>query len=153
VNPFPQIHEPSESPSYFVYISQHEPPHSTPKLAGRSSPTSVSLSRTRTASRSSNENAPDGNTIPEATKTQDGDSQFSYSRHVCIHCLYCLSNGIFEPSHRAAICGVASKKCYLSQLGVVLRTPETPVNRTGCMEFQKPAFHVAMWMASICTIS
>jgi hypothetical protein len=95
VNPFPQIHEPSESPSYFVYISQHEPPHSTPKLAGRSSPTSVSLSRTRTASRSSNENAPDGNTIPEATKTQDGDSQFSYSRHVCIHCLYCLSNGIF----------------------------------------------------------
>jgi hypothetical protein len=59
----------------------------------------------------------------------------------------------FEPSYHAAICGVTSKKSYLSQLGVVLRTPETPVNRTGCMEFQKPAFYVAMWMASICTIS
>jgi hypothetical protein len=54
VNSFPQTHEPPESPSYFVYISQHESLHSTPKLAGRSSPTSVSLSRT--ASRSSNEN-------------------------------------------------------------------------------------------------
>jgi hypothetical protein len=93
VNAFPQTHEPSESPSYFVYISQHEslilrPNWQVEAVRPRSLCFGLLLeAATRTT--------PHGNTIPEATKTQDGDSQFSYSRHVCIHCLYCLSNGTF----------------------------------------------------------
>jgi hypothetical protein len=105
VNPFPQIHELSESPSYFVYISQHESPHSMPKLAGRSSPTSVSLSRT--ASRSSNENDTlMGIPIPESTRRTMATYSFLTPAMFASIVSIVYRTVFFEPSHHAAICGV-----------------------------------------------
>jgi hypothetical protein len=108
VNAFPQTHEPSESPSSFVYISQHGP--SFYAQTGRSKQSDLGLSVLDCFSKQQRERHPTGIPYPKqqrrkmATHSSLTPAMFASIVSIVYRTVF------FEPSYHAAICGVTSKK-------------------------------------------